>query len=372
MRSRPRSQRSPVAFRGAVIGAIVVLAAVAPAGTVRAQIAAADSAVIADSTAVADTAAVPLRDIGDLLGQLVGRKVPTERVTQPRPGLSVTILPSIGYNPSYGAFFGASVALGAWLGDPKTTHLSAASIGASYSTTEQVSVQFKSDFYLPRNEWALKGDWRYLDTSQPTFGLGAASEHESEYPMSFVLYRLYQALYHRVSSSPIFVGVGYHFDRYDDIHDTRAEAGELTPFSIYSRGTPERTQSSAVSANVLIDTRDNPINAASGMYWNASLRAYGRVIGSDQDRQSLWRDFRSSTRLPKDGRNVLAIWTFLWMTFGKAPYLDLPAIGWDTYGRSGRGYLQGRIRGADMVYVEAEYRARFTRNDMRGGVAFVN
>src|SRR5262245_43323746 len=78
-----------------------------------------------ESAANADTAAVPKKDVGDVLGTLLGRKpVRTEVVEQPRAGLSITFLPSIGYNPSYGAFVGASVSIGGWLGDPATTDLS--------------------------------------------------------------------------------------------------------------------------------------------------------------------------------------------------------------------------------------------------------
>ncbi|MEI7980498.1 MAG: hypothetical protein WCI71_02525 [Bacteroidota bacterium] len=61
------------------------------------------------------------------------------------------------------------------------------------------------------------------------------------------------------------------------------------------------------------------------------------------------------------------------MLDGKVPYLDLPAVGWDTYNRSGRGYVQGRIRGVNMVYGEAEYRfpiSPYTR--ILSGVLFVN
>jgi hypothetical protein len=62
----------------------------------------------------------------------------------------------------------------------------------------------------------------------------------------------------------------------------------------------------------------------------------------------------------------------MWMTYGPAPYLDLPAIGWDTYGRSGRGYVQGRLRALNQIYTEAEYRAALTRDGLLGAVAFVN
>ena len=327
---------------------------------------------VADSAAAApaDTAKVPQRDVGDLARAILGRPVHTEVETELRPGLSLTVPPSLGYNPAYGAYFGASVAIGGWLGNPKTTSVSSGTAGATYSTEGQTSVQFRSDFYLPDNQWALKIDWRYLDTSQPTFGLGPDVPARSEYPMDFVLYRFYQTVYRRVSKSPVFVGLGYHFDRYDEIHDTRAEAGEPTPYGTYMGGTPSHTQSSALSANILIDTRDNSINASRGLFWNASLRAYDPWLKSDVLSQTLWSDFRSFSRLPHDSPNVLAIWTYLWFTFGHAPYLDLPAIGWDTYGRSGRGFVQGHIRGGNQAYLEFEYRKRLSADGLWGGVLF--
>jgi hypothetical protein len=91
------------------------------------------------------------RDIADVLRGWFRRPVRTDLEKELKPGLSLTLLPSVGYNPSYGAFVGASISLGGWFGDPATTNLSAGSFGASYSTTEQISVQFKSDFYLPNN-----------------------------------------------------------------------------------------------------------------------------------------------------------------------------------------------------------------------------
>jgi len=351
---------------------VIALAIVALPAAGRAQTGPDPSPVIADSTVADSASRVPQRDVGDLARSILGRPVNTEVETELRPGLSLTILPSLGYNPAYGAYFGASVAIGGWLGNPKTTSLSSGAAGATYSTEGQTSVQFRSDFYLPDNQWALKVDWRYLDTSQPTFGLGPDMAGRPEYPMEFVLYRSYQTVYRRVSESPVYVGLGYHFDRYDEIHDTRAEAGETTPYGTYMSGTPSHTQSSALSANILIDTRDNSINASRGLFWNASLRAYDPWLKSDSLSQTLWSDFRSFTRLKRNSPNVLAIWAYLWFTFGQAPYLDLPAIGWDTYGRSGRGFVQGHMRGTNQAYLEFEYRMRFTRDGLWGGVLFGN
>ena len=70
---------------------------------------------------------------------------------------------------------------------------------------------------------------------------------------------------------------------------------------------------------------------------------------------------------------MLAFWLFGdFVTGGYAPYLDLPATGMDTYGRSGRGYGEGRFRGERMLYGEIEYRASLMRNGLVGMVVFLN
>jgi hypothetical protein len=53
--------------------------------------------------------------------------------------------------------------------------------------------------------------------------------------------------------------------------------------------------------------------------------------------------------------------------------MNLPAIGWDMFSRSGRAYTSGRFRGEDLVYTEAEYRFPLQKNkETWGGVLFTN
>ena len=55
------------------------------------------------------------------------------------------------------------------------------------------------------------------------------------------------------------------------------------------------------------------------------------------------------------------------------PYLILPALSYDQRGRSGRGYTQGRFRGTNLVYSEAEYRFPISAcGGIIGGVVFAN
>ena len=355
-------------FRPAAIAVACTLLGTSDAAAQLLPVAVPDSTIIAAS----EDSLAQLRDVSDLLRSILGRRVKASHTSHPEPGLTMTLLPNGGYNPATGAFIGASVALGGWLGEPARTTLSSGSLGLTFSSGGRISVQFKSDFYLPGDRTVLKGDWRYQQVGQPTFGLGPAYEGREEYPMEFVLYRLHQSVFRRIKETRAYVGAGFHYDEYANIEDHRADAGESTPFTEYSGGYPTSTRTVGLSAEFLVDTRDNPINASRGQHWNASLRAYSKVLGSETDQQMMWSDFRAYVHPFGSRRNTLAVWNYLWFTFGKPPYLDLPSIGWDTYGRSGRGYVQGHIRGPDLVYLEFEYRVRLTRNDMWGGVGYVN
>jgi hypothetical protein len=323
-----------------------------------------------DST-VADSLP-PQRDITDVIGKILGRKpVNAEQELTLRPGLSIVALPSIGYNPALGGYIGIGASAGGWLGEPSITKVSVFALNWTYSTTHQMTLQLKSDAWVPGNTWNFKGDWRYLDLAQSTYGLGPTYEQPGEYPMAFLMYRLYETAYLRMSGN-VYAGLGYHLNIHQQIKDDRAEAGEVTPFTAYSHGSPTTTTASGLSLNVLIDSRDTPINPSVGLFWNASMRMYLTQSGSDHDWQELTSDFRAYPHVPKGSRNVLAIWSTAWLTYGQAPYLDLPAIGWDTYGKSGRGYVQGRMRAPNQIYNEVEYRAVLRRDGLLGAVGFVN
>jgi hypothetical protein len=57
---------------------------------------------------------------------------------------------------------------------------------------------------------------------------------------------------------------------------------------------------------------------------------------------------------------------------GTPPYLDLPSTAWDEFNNVGRGYIQSRFRGRNLIYLETEYRFRLTQNGLIGGVVFLN
>jgi outer membrane protein assembly factor BamA len=124
---------------------------------------------------------------------------------------------------------------------------------------------------------------------------------------------------------------------------------------------------------VLIDTRDNALNASRGLYARASYFAFPKWMGSDSTWHAWQFEGRAYAPLPSPRRQVLAFWGLASLTAsGDPPYFNLPAVGWDTYGRTARGYPAGRFRGRDWVYGEAEYRLDLLQNGLLGAVGFIN
>lgn len=308
----------------------------------------------------------------------------------------LTLLPVVGYNPTQGALFGVAGILGIYLGDPKTTTISNISANILYTTKNQWLSGINSVLMLADNSWQLQGDWRFLIFNQDTFGLGTGTPPVATgftingwgttaaipgaQPMDMNLIRIRENFLKRVAST-FYIGAGYAFDRYyairDLLLDLNATPAVVTSHYAYSTVVgfnPAGYNTSGPSLNVLWDSRDSTINPYRGLYAAITYQWYPTFLGSAKDASLLSGEFRTyiglSDAVP---RNVIALWFLFQSTVsGQLPYLDLPAIGWDSRNRTGRGYVQGRWRGTAEIYAEAEWRFRITDNGLIGGVVFAN
>ena len=126
---------------------------------------------------------------------------------------------------------------------------------------------------------------------------------------------------------------------------------------------------------MLVDTRNNAINATRGWLLGTTYRTFfDGFVGGSSTWQRLETEARTYKAFDREARQTIAVW-FLgeFVTGGTAQYFwNLPSIADDTYGRSARGYTTGRYRGPHMVYGEVEYRAALMRNKLLGAVLFAN
>ncbi|MGE5199260.1 MAG: hypothetical protein ACM3H9_06440 [Rhodospirillaceae bacterium] len=286
--------------------------------------------------------------------------------------------PVIGYKPSSGAMIGVAGNVAGYRGDPATTQISSTVASLTFSTKKQTSVTARFGVFGPDDGWDLDGDNRFQWTSQDTFGLGTTTAPADQVNMKFDYFRLYETVYLKVYRN-LRAGIGFHYSAHTGVGpgDGAEEAWSGSPYVTYSEanGFPLDSQTSAgASVNVRVDTRDHVINPGPGWMAGVSYRPFFKdFLGGDSTWQELYLDARAYRKLDAPGRHKLAFW--LWgdmVTGGVAPYLDLPAIGMDKYGRAGRGYAEGRFRGERLLYGEVEYRGTLTSNGLLGMVVFLN
>jgi hypothetical protein len=304
-------------------------------------------------------------DIPDLIRLL--RKQPlssNQSASEPQ----TSILPTISSNPAIGVSFGALMSRAVRRGGPDS-RLSTVHASIAFTTKSQIVAAVRNDLHSADDAWSLVGDARLAKFQQaaPRLGSGQAADTDA-LGLKYNWIRFYQTAYRQVRG-PFQLGVGYHLDAFMDMRLADAEA-ELPP-EIGS--IPSTTVASGLSLDALFDSRDNSLNASRGFYGRASYYYNPVFLGSDSDWQSLQLEARAYVKLPSERRQVLAAWTQWWQRLdGRPPYLSLPSPGWDTYGRSGRGYAAGKLRGRDWMYGETEYRLDLMRNGLVGMVGFVN
>lgn len=332
------------------------------------------------------------KDIGDVFSKKSKSNETKEKDTLLAGKLYTSVLPIPGYSPALGFVLGGGASANILLGDSRTTKLSSALANVTVTSKKQLNVNIRTNVYTPQNKWIFQGDYRFLLFSQPTYGLGidfgekgdfnlngaSLKNDPDEQPMRFNYIRFYENFYRQLKGA-WYVGLGFNLDHHSAINDQSLIM--ITPItSHYEYSTKngfslKKYTTSGITFNLLYDSRDNAVNPLKGHFAQLTFRENPKFLGSSQSSSTVYYEFRTYINLcnKEHIKHILAIWTWgQFVTSGKLPYLASPSIGWDMYNRSGRGYIQGRIRGENLAYSEAEYRFPISKNGMLGGVAFLN
>lgn len=308
------------------------------------------------------------KDLGDVLSSIFTKNYkPSKNDSIGRKPI-VSFVPAIGYSlqtETAGTLTGNIV-----FRDSPTSKISSITTSMGYTQKRQFTLPVVSTIWTTNNQFVFIGDTRFYVYPQSTYGLGSNSNIEDKQHMRYNLFRFSEVVLKHVAGN-FFLGAGYKLQQHWNITSETPKDGAPSDYTSY--GATSRSTSSGPSLNALFDSRDNAVNASKGFYAAVEYYSFDKIFGSNSNWQSLVIDVRKYYQLPEGSDNVIAFWSYDWLTLsGKPPYLDLPSTSWDTYSTTGRGYIQSRFRGAQMIYAETEYRFKITRNGLIGGVVFLN
>jgi hypothetical protein len=311
-------------------------------------------------------------DIVDLYRMVIKKPVKDSCEPTKKAGkLHLAVLPAAGYS-LVTKLAGVVAANAAFYADnEKSTKLSAVNFSIGYTQNNQIILPILSNIWTKKNNYNLLGDWRYYMYPEYTYGLGGHTSLQNSDRLNYSNIIIHEAVLKHLFNSAVYVGAAYNLNYHWNITETGNANGQVSDFKKY--GLTKKSVSSGVSINALYDSRKNSINPAEAIYWNIAFCPNATFLGSDHNYQSLTVDLRRYFKPSVSSDNILAFWSYNWFTFnGNVPYLDMPSTAWDAYSNMGRGYIQSRFRGKNLLYVEAEYRFGITRNGFLGGVVFAN
>jgi outer membrane protein assembly factor BamA len=321
---------------------------------------------VRDTTVLSQTG-TPQKDLYDLIAEAFHKNTkPAEDSITSKP--VVSIVPAIGYTlvSKLAMVLSGNVAFRTGTNSRVSTIVAS----TSYTQNKQFSIPIQTSIWSKNNKFNYIGDYRFYKYPQSTFGLGSNSNVVNENPMDYNFIRFYETAYRRITGN-FYAGIGFVFDDHYNITDKGNINGTVSDYALY--GKSSRSIASGFTYSMFYDSRDNGINPSKGGYASLQYRSAVKAMGSTTSWHSLMIDVRKYFKFPANSDNVLALWNFDWVILNGNPgYLDLPSVAWDANSATGRGYIQGRFRGAQMFYCEAEYRFRISANGVIGGVVFAN
>ncbi len=308
------------------------------------------------------------KDLNDILQSIFTKDYKPAKVDSIGRKPIISFVPAVGY--SLQTNFAATITGNIVFRSSPGSKVSSITTSMGFTQRKQFTLPIVSTIWTNNNKFVFVGDARFYVYPQSTFGLGSNSNIADEDPMRYNLFRFSEVVLRQITGN-FYLGAGYKLQQHWNITHEGPLNGAPSDYEAY--GMASHTTSSGLSFNALFDSRDNSVNASKGFYASLQYYTYDKVFGSNDSWQSIVLDVRKYYNFPASSDNVIAFWSYDWLVLhGRPPYLDLPSTSWDTYSTTGRGYIQSRFRGAQMLYAETEYRFKITNNGLIGGVVFLN
>lgn len=227
----------------------------------------------------------------------------------------------------------------------KNTRLSYVKMLADYTQNRQLDVWSSWNVFTNKEKYLFKGEVRFRNFPDRFYGIGNTSlkEHEEFYSYDLMKFKL---LALRQFRKRFFIGLDYQFSY--EYNFTHQLGGELISGTIegYNGGI-----GSGIGGVVTYDTRDNVVNAYSGMLFEVSSYVFDERLGGNFNFSTVNLTFNKYWELKEN--HILALNAVSVLNFGRIPFLDMAKVGNDDILR---GYASNRFRDNHFAGLQLEYR----------------
>ena len=311
------------------------------------------------------------KDAGDLFNSFIKHKKKDTTLNKIKK-YEFTLLPAVGYTLQTGFAGVISGNVGFYNNstNPSNKKLSAISTNITYSQYNQIIFPLYVNIWTKNAGFNIISDNRFISYPSEIFGLGGHTDPNKDHTINFNQIKLHESVLKRITNN-FYGGVGFYYDNFYNIKVLDPQTRRMNVYIQKEIGTKEAESGPVLK--LMYDNRLNQINPEKGAFVNFTLRQNLIELGSTKEWASILIDARKYINFPRGSKNTLAFWSYNYLTIAGNPnYLLLPSTGWDDQYNTGRGYVQSRFRGKQMLYFETEYRYRITKNGLLGGVVFMN
>lgn len=263
----------------------------------------------------------------------------------------MVLAPIITYEPvtSFGFGVGAKFLFKPF-GAGADTRTSNIPLSIQYTLENQFIATSAFTVFFPEEKYLFKGNAGFSKFPIGYYGLGTDTSDEAQVDISFNNV-LFEPLFLRRVAPHFFVGAGYRYNSYkklrlienkDDVALEQLFRDSLTSVS------------SGIELAATFDSRDNVLNATTGVFSEFTHGFYSKGLGSISNFQLTKFNFRNYWTISEDRpHDVLAIEFYTRLSWADTPTLELSTIGGPEFLR---GFREGRFRDRYSIFTQAEYR----------------
>ncbi len=259
------------------------------------------------------------------------------------------ITPVMSYAPETNLSIGVGIkGLFKLKGSGEETRTSNIPLTFQYSVENKYFFFSGFEIFWPEEKYVLAGNVWIQSFPSLFYGVGQDTPRSNEEEFGFGKI-LFEPIFLKKMFFPyLFLGSGFRYNKINQV--------EFLPDGFLANS--EQTgslgsTSSGIELAMLYDSRDNLLNAHSGMYLEFTHGFYGKFLGGTHRYELTRLDLRYFTQPFKKSPSVLAFQFMMHFSHGDTPLHELGRLGGD---ESLRGYFEGRFSDRNLMIAQVEWR----------------